>query len=86
MKRYKDDYQSLMPFDDESESFTNGFECGQMFNTLESGKDIDKKITHTVNRNQLRKMCELFNYEFSFEALNEEWDYFTAKLNILDKI
>lgn len=82
-----DDYtQLLVPFDDESQSFTNGFECGQIWQDLENGKNINQRMTHTINRNQLRLICEFFQYEFSFEAVNEDWDYFTAELNILDKL
>lgn len=76
----------LVPFDDESHSFTNGFECGQIWQQLETGNDVIKHVTHTINRNQLRKICEFFEYDFSFEFINEDWDYFTAKMNIMDKL
>jgi len=76
----------LVPFDDESFSFTNGFECGQIWQELQNGNDIKKRLSHTCNRNQIRLICEFFNCSFSFEAISEEWDYLTTELNILNKL
>lgn len=68
----------LMSFDDESENFTNGFECGQIWEKLQSAENLDRYLVHTCNIPQIQKIAQVFLTELEIEE-NEEWSYITTK-------
>jgi len=68
----------LMPFTDESCSFTNGFECGQIWEKLQSAENLDRYLIHTCNISQIQKIAEVFLTELEVEQIGE-WSYITTK-------
>jgi hypothetical protein len=70
----------LMPFLDEGENFTNGFECGQLWEKMSKDEVITSKLVHSVNCNQIELMCEHFGYEYEMmDCLDGCWHYLTCK-------
>lgn len=61
-----------MPFVDESESFTNGFECGQIWDKFERGEELQNYLCHTDNEKQIRKMAATFGKTISCHHEDEE--------------
>lgn len=70
--------QLLMPFVDESESFTNGFECGQIWEILSKGESITDKWIHQENTKQVEMMCRRFMYSCTIEYVSDGWSKLTA--------
>jgi hypothetical protein len=75
----------LMPFIDESESFTNGFECGQIWEKLQfikelnmHGSRIKDYLIHLENSAQIQAICDHFEVKCFITALNEEWANLTT--------
>lgn len=68
----------LMPFIDSSESFTNGFECGQIWQRISEGESFDRQLVHLDNQKQIEMICESFGVGFTIESANEEWAYLTV--------
>ena len=70
----------LMPFFDSSESFTNGFECGQIWEKLQNGEKLDKYLVHRCNIEQIKKIAEIFMTKISVRKTSEdEWCTITTK-------
>lgn len=70
----------LMPFVDQSENFTNGFECGQIWEQMIEEKEISNRPVHSVNVKQIELMCEHFGYEFSVTDCEDGcWHFLTCK-------
>lgn len=81
----------LMPFIDESESFTNGFECGQIWEKISQGETLEKYLCHDENEEQIKMICESFGVEYYFEQAKEKgkssiystgWSYLTIKSSL----
>ena len=70
----------LMPFLDQSKSFTLGFEAGQIWTNMQKNYSFDKYLVHRENKEQIEMMCKRFLYEFYFEQVDETWMNLTAKL------
>lgn len=60
----------LMPFLDESESFTNGFECGQIWQRISEGETFEKQLIHTENKEQVEMICRSFGVDFGIVEYN----------------
>lgn len=69
----------LMPFLDASESFTHGFECGQVWQKINEGECFEKYLIHTTNSKQIEMICEKFGVECEIETHDETWSYLTIK-------
>ncbi len=78
----------LMPFIDESESFTNGFECGQIWEKISQGEILEKYLCHSENEEQIKMICESFGVKYHFEEAKERgkssiyssgWMYLSTK-------
>jgi hypothetical protein len=69
----------LMPFFDESENFVYGFECGRIWQIIESGECLKKYLIHTENKKQIELMCRTFVLECEIEIYDETWAYLTIK-------
>ncbi len=78
----------LMPFIDESESFTLGFECGQIWEKISQGETLDKYLCHSENEEQIKMICESFGVQYNFEEAKERgkssiystgWMYLSTK-------
>ena len=64
----------LMPFLDESESFTNGFECGQIWQRVSDGESFERCLIHTCNIEQIKLICESFGVLYKIDnSSDSEW-------------
>lgn len=68
----------LMPFLDESESFTNGFECGRIWQEVNAGETFASYLAHKCNQKQIEMIFEHFGYEYLIVDAGEGWIYLTA--------
>lgn len=70
----------LMPFLDESGSFTNGFECGKLWEKMTESVSVEEQLIHSENIEQIKLMCEHFGYEATFQDCEDGcWHYLTCK-------
>lgn len=75
----KQEWKPIIPFVDESESFTLGFECGQIYNELEQSKLITDRLIHLKNKEQIRLICAHFGKFSTIEPYCKEWGYLTIE-------
>lgn len=70
----------LMPFVDASENFTNGFECGQIWQRISEGEAFEKQLIHSENKKQIDMICGLFGVKYTIEQSEHlpEWSYLTV--------
>jgi hypothetical protein len=75
----------LMPFIDESESFTNGFECGQIWEKLQFIKELDMPgsrikdyLIHLENSAQIQAICDHFEVRCFIAQVSDEWATLTT--------
>lgn len=69
----------LMPFIDESETFTLGFECGQLWERIKEGECFERHPVHTKNVKQIELICRSFGADFGIEYVDDGWSYLTIK-------
>ena len=63
----------LMPFVDESKSFTHGFECGQIWEWAQNGKVFDNYLFHSKNKIQVNRILKIYSYDFRIELIDTLW-------------
>ena len=63
----------LMPFVDESKSFTHGFESGQIWEWAKNGTTFNNYVFHTVNKSQVEKILILHGYDYYIELIDNTW-------------
>ena len=63
----------LMPFVDESKSFTHGFESGQIWEWAKDGKIFNNYVFHTANKSQAEKILFLHGYDYTIELIDNTW-------------
>lgn len=76
----------LMPFLDSSETFTLGFECGQIWEKIQEGETLNKYPVHTKNKEQIELICKSFGVEAEIDYVNEDWSQLTTKSSCADII
>ena len=64
----KVDYEKMMPFKDQSESFVRGFECGIIWEFLKRGDNIVGLVVSGKNKDQIKLMCDIFSYDYTFNT------------------
>ncbi len=69
----------LMPFLDDSENFTLGFETGQIWVKVESGEILENYLFHTKNIKQVELIMKSFLSDFDIEVTNEDWSLLDMK-------
>jgi hypothetical protein len=57
----KKEYGMVMEFIDPSPEFTNGFECGLIWQKLNDGNVLTGYTVHTENSAQIQMICDHFN-------------------------
>ncbi len=77
-----EDFNLVMSFNDQSNSFTHGFECGQIWEQMKSNKKFDKYLFHINNKEQIEMMCKKFLYTYSIEIIDDTWCYLTGEINL----
>ena len=63
----------LMPFVDQSKSFTHGFECGQIWEWAKAGKPFDNYVFHSCNEYQVKRILKLYGYDYRIELIDDGW-------------
>lgn len=69
----------LMPFLDQSETYVLGFEAGQIWQLIEDGECLERKLIHIKNIEQMKLICETFGVQPEIETVNDTWAYLTVK-------
>lgn len=70
----------MMPFIDDSASFVNGFEVGQLWASFKMGDVPESSTVHTANVEQLRLVAEHYRYDMFVEPTEiSEWTQLTFK-------
>lgn len=69
----------LMPFLDASETFTLGFECGQLWEKIQEGETFNNHPVHTKNKEQIELICRSFGVDPELVYVNEDWSQLTIK-------
>jgi hypothetical protein len=69
----------LVPFLDETESFTLGFECGIIWSKLEKEEEITNQLIHLKNKEQIMLLCANFSLFANVERYCDEWGYLSVK-------
>jgi hypothetical protein len=68
----------IMPFMDESESYTNGFEAGQLWEQMSSSIPIKDRAVHSDNAEQIKLICDHFGYQYKLDFSGEGWQILNA--------
>ena len=72
------DYNLIVRFEDQTSSFTNGYEAGMIWQQMQDAKDVDMTV-HSDNMIVLTDMAMATGYEIEFEATEyDEWLYCKA--------
>lgn len=74
----KKEYGLLMPFVDASDSFTNGFECGQIWEKIKQGGSMLGYLVHLENSAQIQMICDHFECKCDIKVVTEEWGELTT--------
>lgn len=74
---YDSEDNLVVPFDTEDESFLRGFQCGGLFEAMESSFDIITGMILASNAEMVMRMCEYKNYAFTAELIpgQDDWLY-----------
>ncbi len=76
-----DNYSLIMPFVDQSNSFTFGFACGQIWETMKMGKKIEGFLFIDKCRQQIEMICQANNYSYRIECIDDTcWCKLIAEL------
>lgn len=77
----------LVPFVDESHSFTNGFECGMIWELMSNNVFIEDKPVHNENLEQIKLIAEHFGYDYSLkDGEDGSWHFLSGKPISIDSV
>lgn len=73
--------QLVLAFDTDEPEFTRGFECGQLWEQLDGGYQLEKTI-HTTNVEMAMRIAEARGYDFAATGDDPNWVHvhFTRKV------
>lgn len=70
----------LIPFNDQSKSFTLGFEAGQIYEALTDIHASFGRTVHTCNLGQIRTIVETMGFQMTEEpTIEPEWTNISVK-------
>lgn len=66
----------LVSFPDQTPNFVNGFEAGQLWERMRSGKEAEIEVTtHTENREVIARMADQYGFALEVEESDiDGWD------------
>ena len=69
------EYGLVVSFDDQSASYVNGFEAGQIHQRMSSGTEAEFDMTvHSANKETLERMAVAYGWSVSFKPTEyQEW-------------
>lgn len=70
-------YNLVLPFDDDSPSFAQGFEAAMIYEAMKRGEPVDQTI-HGVNIELLERMSAKMNYTCRIKEIGYGWYDFEA--------
>lgn len=69
-------YDLVVSFTDDSESFTNGFEAGQIWESMKRHDPTIEKTVHTANKETIVRMAHAEGYDVDWTTSDiPEWSY-----------
>ncbi len=68
----------LMPFLTDDPIFTEGFECGMLWEKMKNSESFDLLPIHVANIKQIELICHHFGYEYKINSYDDEWSQLTA--------
>ncbi|TCU34029.1 hypothetical protein [Rhizobium azibense] len=75
------EFQCLVPFPDQSDSFVNGFEAGMVWQRMINGERLiggnEEIAMHSANADVFRRMASAHGYDVTVERCDQEWAIFT---------
>ncbi len=75
-------YDLIVAFTDESGSFTNGFEAGQIWESMKRCDSTIEKTVHTENEETIRRMAHAEGYEIEWTVSEiPEWSFMVLTKN-----
>ena len=66
------EYGLILPFFDDSESFTLGFECGSIDGRMIAGENFNATV-HSKNKAQIEAGAKMRGYTCTWAFLNDDW-------------
>jgi len=77
--RNAEGYGLVLRFEDQSNSFTHGFECGIIWQKLKDKQVIDRETINTENKEQIQQMAEVHHRIAEFEDIADGWTILTIE-------
>lgn len=74
----------LMPFFDKSDAFTEGFECGQIWERIKNGETFVGQPIHVKNIPQIELICEMYGVTPEIEIYCDTWACMTVHPLIIE--
>ena len=69
-------YDLVVTFTDDSQSFTNGFEAGQLWEAMKRCEPTIEKTVHTANKDTIHRMAHAEGYDVDWTSSDlPEWSY-----------
>ncbi len=65
-------------FDDQSSSFTNGWECGELWKDMENQIEIERTV-HGENLEMIQRMGSKHGYITKLKSLDNGWFHLSAR-------
>lgn len=72
----------LMPFINQSPVFVEGFECGQIWEKIQSGECLDYYPVHKNNVNQIKMIGEALGAAIQVSEGDDTWSFITIRTAI----
>lgn len=69
----------LMPFLTDSPEFTQGFECGMIWEKIKAGECFDYHPIHTANADQMNLIGEALGAVVEVTPGDDTWSFITVK-------
>lgn len=76
-------YKMIMEFIDESENFSNGFECGIIWNRLCMKKKIFEHPVRLDNSAQIQMLCDSVGAKCEITATKDGWALLTVEYKLI---
>lgn len=67
------EYGLIITFTDQSPSFVNGFECGKLWQIMESREFEIQQTIHTENIDVIKMMCGHFGYAWEMKTFDDQY-------------
>ena len=66
-------YKPIFVFNEQSDSFVHGFDCGQIWAMLKHHIDVDNFTTLAINQPQIEAICHYYKVLYTITELSDGW-------------